>query len=55
MGHTEINNKYDTKSNFFDILQIRQSNPFAWRDILNKNKLVQTHCLLMIKCIRLLH
>ncbi len=37
MGHTEINNKYDIKSNFFDILQIRQSIPFAWRDILNNS------------------
>ncbi len=37
MGHTEINNKYDIKSNFFDILQIRQSIPFAWRNILNNS------------------
>ncbi len=29
MGHTEINNKYDIQSNFFDILQIRQSIPFV--------------------------
>ncbi len=59
IGHTEINNKYDIKSNLFDILQIRQSVPFAWRDILNnsskQNQLVQTHCLLMIKCILHLH
>ncbi len=37
MEHTEINNKYDIKSNFFDILQIRQNIPFAWRDILNNS------------------
>ncbi len=35
--HTEIDNKYDIKSNFFDILQIRQNIPFALRDILNNS------------------
>ncbi len=50
MGHTEINNKYDIKYNFFDILQIRQSLPFAWRDILNnssKQKSIGTDTLLI--------
>ncbi len=37
MRHTQINNKYDIKSNFFDILQIRQSIPFACRNILNNS------------------
>ncbi len=37
MGHTEINNKDDIKSDFFDILQIRQSIPFEWRNILNNS------------------
>ncbi len=37
MGHIEINNKYDIKSNFFNILQIRQSISFAWRDIMNNS------------------
>ncbi len=32
-GHTEINNKHDIKSNFFDILQIGQIITFAWRNI----------------------
>ncbi len=61
MGHTEINNKYDIKSNFFDILQIKQSIPFAWRDILNnssKQKSIGTDTYTvywMIKCIPHLH
>ncbi len=48
MKHTVIDNKYDIKSDFFDILQIRQSIPFAWRDILNnsfKQKSIGTNTL----------
>ncbi len=32
--HQEINGKYNVGCNFLNILQLRQSIPFSWRDIL---------------------
>ncbi len=37
LGYSQINSKYRIKYNFLDILQIRQSIPSVWRDILYKS------------------
>ncbi len=42
LGHSEINRKYNIKYHFLDILQIRQSIPSVWRDILYKSSKPKT-------------
>ncbi len=42
LGYSEINKKYNIKCNFLDILQIRQSTPSVWRDILYKSSNLKT-------------
>ncbi len=41
-GYSEINRKYNIKYHFLDILQIRQSIPSVWRDILYKSSKPKT-------------
>ncbi len=42
LGYSEINRKYNIKCNYLDILQIRQSTPSVWRDILYKSSKPKT-------------
>ncbi len=42
LGYSEINRKYNIKCNFLDKLQIRQSIPSVWRDILYKSSKLKT-------------
>ncbi len=42
LGYSEINRKYNIKCYFLDILQIRQSIPSVWRDILYKSSKPKT-------------
>ncbi len=43
LNHQEINDKYNIGCNFLNILQLRQSIPFAWREAIHGTDLKNIH------------
>ncbi len=43
LSHHEINDKYSVGCNFLNILQLRQSIPFAWREAIHRTDVKNLH------------